>query len=54
MENRLEALEQIVAMLLKERYTGELSDTEEDKIHRFFTDNYIEPHLLEDEYNAKD
>ena len=40
MEDRLEELEQLLLLILKERYTGEITDEEEEKLHRFFMDNY--------------
>lgn len=39
MENRLEELEQLLAILLKERYTGGITDIEEEKLYRYFMDN---------------
>lgn len=35
MEDKLDALEQIVALLLKDRYTGNLTN-EEEKLHNYF------------------
>ena len=40
MEDKLEELEQLLLLILKERYTGEVTDEEEEKLYRFFMDNY--------------
>ena len=40
MEDTLEELEQLLLLILKERYTGEVTDEEEEKLYRFFMDNY--------------
>lgn len=36
MENKLDILEKIIELLLKERYEGDLTDEEEDKLHSYF------------------
>lgn len=36
MEDKLDTLEQIVALLLKDRYTEDLTDNEEEKLHNYF------------------
>ncbi|QLF86649.1 hypothetical protein BESEP2_00075 [Staphylococcus phage vB_SepS_BE02] len=40
MEDKLEELEQLLLLILKERYTGEVTDKEEEKLYRYFMDNY--------------
>lgn len=36
MEDRLEKLEYILTLLLKDRYVGELTDEEEEELHKYF------------------
>lgn len=36
MEDKLETLEQVVALLLKDRYTENLTNEEEEKLHNYF------------------
>lgn len=40
MEDKLEELEQLLLLILKERYTGEVTDEEEEKLYRYFMGNY--------------
>ena len=40
MEDRLEELEQLLLLILKERYTGDITDEEEEKLYRYFMDGY--------------
>lgn len=40
MEDRLEELEQLLLLILKERYTGDITDEEEQKLYRYFMDGY--------------
>ena len=40
MEDRLAELEELLVILLKERYTGDITDMEEERLYRYFMDNY--------------